>query len=492
MTLSRTESDVLGQMRGFVLSRQRANREVESYIDGTVRVENLNIAVPPTLANIGVVVDWPETIVGTHHERLNFFGWRDNGRYGLEDVFNHRGVMQASEEALWDSCLYGVGFIAVEREITDTGVSDSWTTRAVSPQYGTIMWDAARQAPVAGYRQIPVTDYWARQDISLFVLYMPGENVVVATYSDGHSEEYARYSTVPGEVVICRSRNAIKSRRWYGKSMLTRSIRYYTQAAARTLLGMEINREFYTTPQRWAMNADMSMFTRSDNPSYRERVEAGWNVAAGNLLALPAPGEDDPQFAPQVGQFSAAPPTPYIEQLKWYASMIGSASKIPTAYFGVETANLPSGDSIRAWQDRLVLSLLGQIRISDPDYLRLGWLLAQLELKSRIDWLEFASNVSTSWGNPSTRTMAADADAALKLVSGNIVGANSDYVRDLLRMTDHDRKQADSMMAGNAVKSLADAIVKNPVVPSSPDVAAMVSKSDASAGSSQGVVGGES
>jgi hypothetical protein len=41
-----------------------------------------------------------------------------------------------------------------------------------------------------------------------------------------------------------------------GRSEITKPIRYYTDAAARTLLGLEVNREFYNAPQRIGLNVD--------------------------------------------------------------------------------------------------------------------------------------------------------------------------------------------------------------------------------------------
>lgn len=250
--------------------------------------------------------------------------------------------------------------------------------------------------------------------------------------------------------VVTQVRNKLRSRYWYGRSLITPAVRYYTEAAARTMLGMEINREFYTTPQRWAMNADMSLFTASDSPSQSELVEAGWRVTMGRMLALPPnePGEN----SPQVGQFSAAPPTPYIEQLRCYSQLLVSATGLPSAYLGFSTENPPSGDAIRAWLERLIRSIEGQQRLISPDLRRLGFQLARVHGRDVPVLAEFSNLVAETWESPATQQLSAESDALVKLIGAGVVPATSGFVLDRLRVP-LDQRQA---MQAELVKQQAD------------------------------------
>lgn len=424
MTITSDQFSVLARLRAQLHARERVNREVLSYYDGSVRIKSLNIAVPPQLSQIGVVSDWPSTVVDTHHERMNFLGWSDNDRFGMVELGRDVAADVRILEAAQDSLVYGVGFLALEQ--TSAG---QWVMRSISPLDGTALWDPVTDQPAAAYRRVPVEE----QGRLVEVLYLPGRNLLLESHvGDGQPTVLAEYPTVEGEVAVTRVRNKLRSRYWYGRSLITPAVRYYTEAAARTMLGMEINREFYTTPQRWAMNADMSLFTTADNPTQNELVEAGWRVTMGRMLALPPnePGEQPPS----VGQFSAAPPTPYIEQLRCYSQLLASATGLPSAYLGFSTENPPSGDAIRAWLERLIRNIEGQQRLISPDLRRMGFMLATVAGRDVPGMREFSTLVSETWESPATQQLAAESDAIVKLIGAGVVPATSKFVMDRLRI----------------------------------------------------------
>lgn len=423
--LSDQEKELVAACRQRVLTRRRSNTEALSYYDGTAKVKNLDIAVPPTLAQIGVVSDWPATVVNTHVERMNFEAWADSGRFGMDELADQLQASSKIAEAVLDSAIFGVAFLALEHD------GEQWHLRSVSPLEGTLLWDANTGRPYAGYRR-GETD----TGDAVEVLYLPGRNVVIRTGERGTTT--AEYATIPGEVVIHRVRNGMRSRRWYGASMITPAVRYYTDAAARTLLGMEVNREFYTTPQRYALNADMSLFTESDNPSRSEMIEAGWRATAGTFLTVPPPEDGDPET--KLEQFTPASPEPYVAQLRTYSQLIASASGIPSSYLGFSTDNPPSGDAIRAWMDRLIRRVEGQHKVLSPDMRRLGWNISML-LGERVEWEAFARSVSEQWTSPATVMLGAAADAGQKLVAAGVLGKDSSVLHDLLGLTSAQRRQ---------------------------------------------------
>lgn len=428
MILNREEQAILGELRQQVAAKSRPNKRALSFYEGTVRVKNLDIAVPPMLSQIGVVSDWPSTVVDTHHERMNFEGWSDNDLFGMSEWSDRLAVTPKISESILDAGIFGVGFEALEHD------GERWQLRSVSPLDGTLLWDYMTGRPYAGYRRGQTVG-----GKTVEVLFLQGRNLVIQSeVGSDRSEVIAEYPTLEGEVVFHRARNGLRSRQWYGRSMITAPVRYYTEAAARTLLGMEINREFYTTPQRWAMNADITMFTESDEPTAEQRAAAGWRATSGNVLMMPPPEDGDPEV--KVGQFSPASPEPYVAQLRTYSQLIASASGIPSSYLGFSTDNPPSGDAIRAWMDRLIRKAEGQQRLMSPDLRRLGWHIATVVGDQRVSWEEFANSVTEQWTSPATQQLGASADAVGKL---GAMGwpLNSSVTFDLLGLSSEQRRQ---------------------------------------------------
>lgn len=449
--------EALAQLRHTLDTREQANRISEDYYTGKIKVENLRIAIPAELENIAVVSDWPTTIVDAYHERMIFRGWRDNDRFNMKDLFTLSGTHAAVWQAIQDSYIYGVGFTAWEPDAQD----GLWRVRAVSPREGTLIWDAQTERPVYGYRRRTLADGNQQE-----VLYTPGYNIYLAYDPMRPAGDYPEVDdVVPTGMpvpVMDRVRNQLKSNRWYGRSMLTNAVRYYTQAAARTLLGMEYNREFYTAPKWWVTNAYAEQLAGKDNPSDRERTMAGWKATTGSVLTLPPPEDEEREM--KVGQFTANPPTPYVEQLRTYSQLLASATGIPSAYLGFSTENPPSGDAIRAWQERLTRGCSSQQRLISNDMRSIGWKAYALNSGDTPTWAQYAPLVREVWDSPATVTLSSDADAISKLISSGAVGPQTDWVYDRLQVSEEERAALRKASRLAAQEALARKNQDNPTV----------------------------
>lgn len=421
--LSETHGNYLKGLSGTVQSRLQANLESEQFYTGEIVSQTLNIAVPPHLANqLGVASDWPATVVDSYAERMHFIGWRDGGSLGMADVTELSGLQLAVTDAVLDSLIYGVGFIAIEPD--SDGV---WSAQAVPPTRGTVIWDYSNKRPVAGMRGRTLFDGTEQTVLYLpeGIAYLEGDEVV----------SFAPHGL--GAPTMWRIRNSQRSDKWYGRSMITAPVRYFTVAACRTMEGMELNREFYTYPQRWLKNGTMDMFVDSDNPSESERVMAGFRATTGSMLTLPPPAEPgDPEM--ELHQFSSSPPTPFIDQIQVYSQLMASATGIPAAYLGFSTENPPSADAIRAWLDRLILGCRNQQGLINPDLRRLGWMALNLN-GQRIPWREFTTRVKERWEEPATPSLSSTADALGKLKAAEAIDITGDWAQDMLRVPDGER-----------------------------------------------------
>jgi hypothetical protein len=229
--------------------------------------------------------------------------------------------------------------------------------------------------------------------------------------------------------------NRVRASRVEGRSEITKAVRYYSDAAMRTMLGLEVNREFYNAPQRIGLNVDDSMFQDESGNAI-----SPWNSIMGRVWNIPA--NDDGMPAPDVKQFSPASPAPYLDQIQGYAQRVASEAGIPATYFGIHTANPASADAIRAAESRLVKRAERRQASFGRSWLevgRLALLVRDGEVPEGYD-----TSVSTKWRDPATPTRAASADEATKLIASGVLPPDSSVTYDRVGLSPAEQRQVEA------------------------------------------------
>jgi len=271
-------------------------------------------------------------------------------------------------------------------------------------------------------------------------LYLPGKTIELERGREGRMVVVRRHNTTRDRIPVARLVNRARTSRKGGRSELTGAVRYLTDAAVRTLLGMEVNREFYTTPQRWLMGADMSVFTDEDG----NKVSA-WEAIAGHMLSMPRPHDDETgEYGelPTVGQFTAAPPEPYIAQVRAYSMLLAAEVGIPASYLGYATDNPASADAIRAGETRLIQRSIRRQRGFTQGWRRVAY-NALLWRDGKVD-LDKLAKIEPNWANPATPTPQAAADEATKLIGSGVLLPDSSVTYKRVGLTAIEQEQLSS------------------------------------------------
>src|SRR5205085_7327205 len=207
---------------------------------------------------------------------------------------------------------------------TDAGEPEVLVT-AESPNSATVLWDYRKRRAAAGLSQT----YDTRNKVIMQSLYMPNRTLTWAI--DPANRNKSLELLEPDEhnlnrVLLIRQINRDRATDIHGRSEISRAVRYYTDAAVRTMLGMELNREFYTTPMRTALDVFPASIGITEDMSDDEKRRIGWSLLMGHMNVIPPQGDDSPmqQPRPQIIQFPANPPTPYIEQVKAYSIQLSA------------------------------------------------------------------------------------------------------------------------------------------------------------------------
>lgn len=443
--LSDSERDALNANMRQLATFQPSNLVKQAYYTGTQRVRDLGIAIPPVMRSIETVVGWPETVVDVLEERMNFegFGWPDEDDRGLSAIVDENHLIPESSQGITDSLIYGVDFICVGSGMN--GEPDPLVTFE-SPLNTTGIW-SARARRLTSAVSVKVDEEDGRPVV--VTLYLPDETITAEPNRNGGFTVTNRDEHRLGRVPVVRMANRPRTADLHGRSEITRAVRAYTDIGVRTLLGMEVAREFYAAPQRYLLGASESAFVGPDGEN-----RTAWETYLGRMLAFD-PGVDEMGNPRDVkaGQFPAATMEPFIGQMQLLASMVASASGMPSSYLGFHTDNPPSADGTRALEARLV-------KRAERRDTSCGVALveaARMALLIR-DGDPGPAGLHARWADPATPTIAATTDAVVKQVQAGILPARSEVTLTKLGYSPSERARITADAAADPLTLLASSI----------------------------------
>lgn len=407
------------------------NKAKWDYYYGESGIRNIGLAVPESMVNVDVVLGWPEIVVDALDERLDWLGWSSASGdvSGLMRVFRDNQLDHEFNKAKLDALITGVGFLEVSAGDTESGEPEAIIS-AVSSMDATYQWDERNNRVAAGL----VRKYGVDGELIL-TLYLPDSTVSII--NAGGKETVHEHVHNRGRCGLVPIMNREQAGDIRGQSEITKPIRYYTDHGVRTLLGMEYNREIYTTPQRWYSNVYSEDFGFEEDDTPEQVANRGVKIAMNRAVILEPNYDEDGQPGPEpkTGQYQSASPAPYIDQLQMLAQLCSAQSGVPSNYFGFHTQNPPSADAIRALESRLIKkaerrqSLFNQPLKNDLAY------VVQSILTDEPATFDFISSLDVIWRDAATPTKAASVDAAGKLVSNGILDADSTVLLEMIGFT---------------------------------------------------------
>lgn len=419
------------------------NKLKQAYYDFEARIPRSPV-LPAAWQEARQVCGWPATVVDVLEERLDLLGWRGDPSGTLDALYRTGGIDLEATLAHLDALVFGVSFAMVDPHAVADGSPDLVT--AASPLDTTGIWDGQRRRLVAA---LTVIERDKSSSTPRVVTYADDEVTGSLQKVAGVWRWLDRRPNPLRRTPVVQLVNRPRASRLGGRSEITLPVRAYTDQAVQTLSGMRANRDFYAYPQRYAENAPADMFTDAAGNQI-----PGWVTAMAAMLAAdpPAPGQQGVKF----GSFSSNPPTPFLEQIRGLAMQLAGEAAIPPHYLGLLTDNPASAEAIRNIESRLV-------KRTERRQTSFGWAwreVAQLVLAAHG---KDASDVSAHWRPADTPTIAAEADAAVKLVQVGVLPATSSVTYDRLRITPEDQRrlaQERAEAAPGPIAALAAAVTR--------------------------------
>src|SRR5690606_22924787 len=213
---------------------------------------------------LAVSVGWPGTVVDVTEERLDLLGWTSvtDELYGLDQVFRDNQLALEASRAHLDALITGTGFVTVGTGDETIGEPEILIT-IESSSSATAIWDYRTRRTTCGLSQTKDEN----GNVVMESLYLPNETIRFERGANRKLIVVDRDRHNLNRVLMARLRNRDRASDFEGRSEITRPLMYYTDAACRTMLGMEINREFYTAPQRYALGAEPEQFGVAEDAS---------------------------------------------------------------------------------------------------------------------------------------------------------------------------------------------------------------------------------
>jgi hypothetical protein len=180
----------------------------------------------------------------------------------------------------------------------------------------------------------------------------------------------------------------------------------------KTLTDLLVGSEYYARPRRWATGLELEEIPVLDAEGEPTgETEAVNPIPDSSRVMI----NEDP--AGKFGSLPAADLAAYEAAVRVLVSQLMACSTLPSHYVGIFSDNPASADALRAAEASLTARAEARQQMFGRSWEEVGRLILAIEAQRDPDEFE----VSVRWSDPATRSVAQEADAAVKLHAEGIL-----------------------------------------------------------------------
>lgn len=372
------------------------------YYRGQQRLRQLGMAIPPTMRQFVVIVNWPRVVVDTIQRRQKLRALVLPGEETVNPQL--RAMMDAANMGAQlqmfnrDSLIYGRSFLTVGANEANP---EHPLIRVESPRQMAAEVDQRREVVTAAARFYGFSE--GSLDPNRATLLLPGRTVHLAR-QDGRWTETGRSTYRMDDVPVIMHLNRRMTGSWVGESELT-DIIPLTDSAARTMTNLQFAVEAHGVPRKWMTGVSKSDFVDANGqpiPAWEAYYDAIHTVARETA---------------KIGQLAAADLGNFDTAMKLYGTQAATLTGFPARYFGLHTTNPPAEGAMRADEAQLVEAVEAR---NEEVGTTLGWMGAlawQFATGQRVE----GNRIRVDWHDPGTPTQAQRMDALTKARSVGVL-----------------------------------------------------------------------
>lgn len=400
------------------------NAEKDVYYEGKISLNdvNLGIALPEGLRGLEIGCAWGAKTVDVLAGRSMFDGFVGiNGEdiEALDDLTINNNLVAEYLKACRDELKYGCTFATLSSD-SEIGCK----IRFHSPQTAAALWNGEKGRIDCGFAIIdtmPDNDNITWQP-SLINLYL--DDAIWVIWSENniwYAEEHRHKMGRPLMEALVWNATSNKP---FGRSRIKEPIRRLIQGYVRTIANATIGLEFATSPQKYLLGVTDEQYDSLINQKFKQYV--------GSIIASttnPETGEK-----PTFGQLMQGSISPHVEMVRVLATQFSAATGLTVTDTGVVSeANPTSADAVLA-QSQTLVAMAEQLNISNGDSLRTIALMALAIIRdvSLGGLSDEDKDIVAHFRNPSMPSVAATADAAIKIASARQAFANTDTFLEMI------------------------------------------------------------
>jgi hypothetical protein len=408
------------------------NAQKNKYYEGKISLDsvNLGLALPNGLVGLEIGCAWGAKTVDVLAARSMFDGFVGvNGEEvaDLDQIVIDNNLEAEYAKACRDELKFGCTFATLSAD-EQIGCK----IRFHSPQTAAALWDGEKGRIDCGFAIIDTAPDASKENDwhpSLINYYTDTAVWVFERRTDNHwyATEYANKMGRPlMEALIWNA----TSNKPFGRSRIKEPIRRLIDGYVRTIANATIGLEFATSPQKYLLGITDEQYDVIINQKFKQYV--------GSMLAStnnPETGEK-----PDFGQLPQGTISPHVEMIRILATQFSAATGLSVTDTGVvNEANPTSSDAILA-QSQTLIATAEQLNLGNGDSLRTIALMAlAITNNVRIDELSDSQrDIVAHFKNPAMPSVAASADAAIKIASARTAFANTDTFLEMIGFSQAD------------------------------------------------------
>lgn len=418
------EQEKLQKLLDTFTMYQSKNAEKDKYYEGKISLSevNLGIALPEGLRNLEIGCAWGAKTVDVLASRSMFDGFVGSSGEDvaeLDEIVEGNRLVAQYMKACRDELKFGCTFATLSAD-----PETRCKIRFHSPQTAAAVWDGEKGRIAYGFAIIDTAptnnaDVWIPSLVNFYT-----DDAIWVLHRDNETwtaEEHRHRMGRPlMEALIWNA----TSNKPFGRSRIKEPIRRLIQGYVRTIANATIGLEFATSPQKYLLGVSDEMYDKVVNQKFKQYV--------GSILAStvnPETGEK-----PSFGQLTQGSIAPHVEMIRVLATQFSAATGLTVTDTGVvNDANPTSADAVLA-QSQTLVSMAEQLNTGNGDALKEIALMAlAIANNTTIDRLtEEQKDVVAHFKNPALPSIAATADAAIKIASVRPNFAQTDVFAEML------------------------------------------------------------
>lgn len=401
------------------------NNDKDRYYEGKISLGevNLGIALPEGMKGLEIGCAWGAKAVDVLAARSMFDGFvNENGTDAeqLTEIITGNRLIAEYMKACRDELKYGCTFATLS---ADPAIGCK--IRFHSPQTASALWDGEKGRIDCGFAVIdsmPSNDdtIWTPSLINLYT----DEYIWVLSRGDDQVWRATPYRHRMGRPLMEAMVWNATSNKPFGRSRIKEPIRRLIQGYVRTIANATIGLEFSTSPQKYLLGITDEQYDIVINQKFKQYV--------GSIIAAttnPETGEK-----PSFGQLMQGNISPHVEMIRVLATQFSAATGLTVTDTGVVSeANPTSAEAVLA-QSQTLVAMAEQLNTGNGDSLReIALMAVAIANKTNIEGLtDEQRNVVAHFKNPAMPSVAATADAAIKIASSRQAFAQTDTFLEMI------------------------------------------------------------